>query len=186
MCVCHREGEGERDLEMKSYRNHAPAPPAPCSVPSRPLCFNSFPLSKAYKRLNPHLPRPRPWKTLGCFCSRILFLIPLMSLQRSWAQPPCCPKGEPCSPAMPALATPIPFCSTPTVNSTEVPEVPGRRGGGIRSLCRCRHKGIRCMEGSLSLGGTAKEISKNHMSKYNCRRVRDMWVWRLRDVQKQR
>lgn len=52
MCVCVSQRERERDLEMKSYRNHAPAPPAPCSVPSRPLCFNSFPLSKAYRRFN--------------------------------------------------------------------------------------------------------------------------------------
>lgn len=52
MCVCRRGRERERDLEMKSYRNHAPDPPAPCSVPSRPLGFNSFPLSKAYRRLN--------------------------------------------------------------------------------------------------------------------------------------
>ena len=34
---------------------------------------------------------------------------------------------------------------------------------------------MRCFEGSLSLGGAAKEISKNHISKYNCGCVRDMW-----------
>lgn len=34
---------------------------------------------------------------------------------------------------------------------------------------------MRRFEGSLSLGGAAKEISKNHMSKYKCGCVRDMW-----------